>query len=276
MADIKYQSPVDFHTMVDHEPGPSLADQQAALPKRDRIVQICQSDHMFERVHALATILIINEKAFSGGLKVSEQLRMWQDRIKILSSPPWILLPILQAVTDSGTTWADTMTARPIMGADGLLTIALGHGAGYRELPLLTGCFGLIGSLFQRLWDQPEMDDLLETDDNFEIVASTIKSICDHTCRSCGLINRILIFMPDKSGKVVRKLRIDHKLGDTKAKQRYIRPDTRQSEASEPVWDKRQKDDYSWSRHQWSDQASWHQDDNWGTASSSSWSWSRP
>ncbi|OLP83235.1 hypothetical protein AK812_SmicGene36019 [Symbiodinium microadriaticum] len=54
------------------------------------------------------------------------------------------------------------------------------------------------------------MEDILETDDNFEIVACTFKSIYDQTCRSCGLINRIIIFMPDKNGKVVRKLRIDH------------------------------------------------------------------
>ena len=55
--------------MVDPEPGPSLKN---ALPKRDKIVQICQSDEMFTWVHALATILVINEKAFSGGLKVSD------------------------------------------------------------------------------------------------------------------------------------------------------------------------------------------------------------
>ena len=53
--------------MVDPEPGPSLEDQENALPKRDKIVQICQSDEMFTWMHALATILVINEKAFSGG-----------------------------------------------------------------------------------------------------------------------------------------------------------------------------------------------------------------
>ena len=99
---------------------------------------------MFEWVHALATILIINEKAFSGGLKVSEQLRMWQDRMRILATPPWILAPILLAMTDEGTTWTETMTARPVMGSEGMLTIALGEGPTYRELPRLTGFFGLI------------------------------------------------------------------------------------------------------------------------------------
>ena len=82
MTRVKYQGPVTIYAMVDPEPGPSLEDQENALSKRDKIAQICQSDEMFTWVHALATILIIDEKAFSGGLKVSEQLRMWQDRIR--------------------------------------------------------------------------------------------------------------------------------------------------------------------------------------------------
>ena len=109
---------------------------------------------MFTWVHALATILIINEKAFSGGLKVSEQLRMWQDRLRILAKPPWILAPLHLAVTEKGTTWAEAMTARPVMGTDGTLTIALGEGENYRVLLLLTGFFGVIGSLFKGIWDR--------------------------------------------------------------------------------------------------------------------------
>ena len=53
------------------------------------------------------------------------------------------------------------------------------------------------------------MHETLETHDNFEIVASTIKAIYDQTCRSCGLINRLIIYMPQE-GKQVRKMRIDH------------------------------------------------------------------
>ena len=111
----------------------------------------------------------------------------------------------------------------------------------HRELPLSTGFFGLIGSLFRGVWDQQDMEGILETDDNFEIVASTIKSIYDQTCRSCGLINRMIIFRPGKDGKVVRKLRTDHRLGDTKAKQRYLRPNKCQSEAAEPLAERGRK-----------------------------------
>ncbi|CAE7366353.1 unnamed protein product [Symbiodinium sp. KB8] len=113
----------------------------------------------------------------------------------------------------------------------------LGEVDKYRVLPQITGFFGIISSLFKRLWDQAEMHDTLATDDNFEIVA-----IYDQTCRSCGLINRLIIYMPAE-GKQVRKMRIDHRVGDTAAKQEWQRPDKRQSEALGPVSDKRQKDE---------------------------------
>ena len=248
------------------EPGPSLEDQENAMPKRDKIVQICQSDEMFTWIHALATILVISEKAISGGLKVSEQLRMWQDRMRILKKPSWIFAPLNLVQTEQGTTWAEAMTASPVMGTDGLLTIVLGEGANYRILPQITGFFGIISSLFKRLWDQAEMHATLETDDNFEIVASTIKAIYDQTCRSCGLINRLIIYMPAE-GKQVRKMRIDHRVGDTPAKQKLLRPDKRHSEALGPV----QKDEAARSRPQWDDR-SWWQSSDW-TSSSSSWQW---
>ena len=105
---------------------------------------------------------------------------------------------------------------------------------------------------------------------NFEIVASTIKAIYDQTCRSCGLINRLVIYMPTE-GKQVRKMRIDHIVGDTAAKQKWLRPDKRQSEALGLVSDKRQKDEAARSRPQW-DNRPWWQSSGWAS-SSSSWRW---
>ena len=67
------------------------------------------------------------------------------------------------------------------------------------------------------------MPSLLGTDDNFEIPASTIKPIYDQTCRTCGVTNRMIIFMPNKDDTRVRKLKFDHKLGDTLARQHYER-----------------------------------------------------
>ena len=190
MAEVKYQGPVTIHKMIDPVPGPSFEDQANAMPKRDKLIQICQSDEMFTWMHALATILVINEKAVLGGLKVSEQLRVWQDRIRILKKPPWIFAPLNMCRTIDNTSWEEAMTARPEMGTDGLLTIAIGHGPTYRLLPKITSFFGIIAGLFKKLWDQPEMHETLETDDNFEIVASTTKAIYDQTCRTCGVNNR--------------------------------------------------------------------------------------
>ena len=105
---------------------------------------------MFTWVHALATILVINQKAVIGGLKVSEQHKVWQDRIRILKKPPWIFAPLNLCKTNVNTTWAEAMTARPVMGTDGLLTIALGEGSDYRVLPKITSYFGIIAALFKR------------------------------------------------------------------------------------------------------------------------------
>ena len=51
----------------------------------------------------------------------------------------------------------------------------------------------------------------------------------------------MIIYMPDRAGKHVRKVRTGHRLGDTQAKMQYLRPDKRQSEVSEPFTKKRQK-----------------------------------
>ena len=69
----------------------------------------------------------------------------------------------------------------------------------------------------------------------------------------------MLIYMPESDGKKkkVRKVRIDHRLGDTQAKTRYVRPDKRQSDVAESLTEKRQKGGSSWSRRSWSGQTWW-------------------
>ena len=59
-------------------------------------------------------------------------------------------------------------------------------------------------------------------------------------------------YMP-KEGQQVRKMRIDHRVGDTPAKQKLLRPDKRQSEDQGPVSDERQKDETADSRQHWDD-----------------------
>ncbi|CAE7669811.1 unnamed protein product [Symbiodinium microadriaticum] len=116
-----------------------------------RLSRSANLNEMFTWVHALASILVISEKAFTAVdlKKVSEQLKMWQDRIRIRKKPPWIFAPLNLVQTEQGTTWEEAMTARPVMRPDGLLTIALGEGDQYRVLPKVTGFFGIISSLFK-------------------------------------------------------------------------------------------------------------------------------
>ncbi|CAE7399928.1 unnamed protein product [Symbiodinium necroappetens] len=76
------------------------------------------------------------------------------------------------------------------------------QGESYGEPDFITNYYGLLHSLCVHLWDHEDMGGLIETDDNFEIIASTLKSIYDQTCRSCGLINRMIIYMP-REGNVL-------------------------------------------------------------------------
>ena len=68
----------------------------------------------------------------------------------------------------------------------GQFTLSIGEGSRYVELKALTSFFGIIHSLFQHMWDRPEMSGILESDETFEIVASSIKCIYDQTCRRKG------------------------------------------------------------------------------------------
>ena len=125
-------------------------------------------------------------------------------------------------------------------------TLAIGEGDRYVELKASTVFYGIIHSLFQRMWDREEMNDILETDENFEIVASTLKCIYDQTCRKCGGMNRVIFYQP-KDGRVMRKLRIEHNKGDTEAylwnRQKEQRKEQkRQGEAPLSTADKRFRD----------------------------------
>ena len=142
----------------------------------------------------------------------------------------------------------------------------------------LSLCPRLIHSLFSRMWERREMHDILETDENFEIVASTMKCIYDQTCRKCGSDNRV-IFYQLKEGRTQRKLRIEHGKGDT---QGYLwhrqKEQKRMGDAPSSRTDKRPREGGSGSGYgdsQWSERGWWNRDyqGDSGSQSSSSWQW---
>ena len=232
---------------------------------RDRIVQICQSDHM-DWIYALATITIMKEPAITAGLTATEQILMWKHRVITLTA------------TDKGATWADVTAAKLVVGATGQLTLSIGDGDRYVELKAPTTFYGIIHSLFSRMWERREMHDILETDENFEIVASTMKCIYDQTCRKCGSDNRF-IFCQLKEGRTQRKLRIEHGKGDT---QGYLwhrqKEQKRMGDAPSSQTDKRPREGGSGSGYgdsQWSERGWWNRDyqGDSGSQSSSSWQW---
>ena len=154
--DVRYQGPVETTSLVSYSVNPSPEQEEEALPKRDRIVQACQSDHMLEWLHALATVTIMKEPAITGGRTASEQILMWRNRIANLSRVPWIFAPIKQTTTDKDATWADVTAAKLVVGVTGQLTLSIGEGDRYVELKAPTVFYGIIHSLFLHMWDRTE------------------------------------------------------------------------------------------------------------------------
>ena len=204
---------------------------------------------------------------------------LWKHRVNSLRKVPWIFAPISLAATDKGATWADVTAAKLVVGATGQLTLSIGEGDRYVELKAPTNFNGIIHSLFSRMWDRREMHDILETDENFEIVASTMKCIYDQTCRKCVSDNRV-IFYQLKEGRTQRKLRIEHGKGDT---QGYLwhrhKEQNRMGDAQSSQTDKRPREGGSGSGYgdsQWSERGWWNRDyqgDDSGSHSSGSWQW---
>eukprot|EP00439_Symbiodinium_sp_Y106_P005869 s1779_g1.t1 len=122
------------------------------------------------------------------------------------------------------------------------------------------------------------MSGILETDENFEIVASTIKCIYDQTCRKCAGLNRTITYQP-KDGRIQRKIRIEHNKGDTpaylwnrqKERDQQHGRDKRQVEAPSTRSDKRPHDGDPWPDQQWTG-GNWWQHGS-GSGSSSRWNW---
>ena len=131
--------------MISYTAHPS-PEEEAALPRRDRIVQICQSGHMLDWIYALATITIMKESAITGGLTATEQILMWKHRVNSLRRVPWIFAPITLTTTDKGATWADVTAAKLVVGATGQLTLSIGDGDRYVELKAPTTFYGILRS----------------------------------------------------------------------------------------------------------------------------------
>eukprot|EP00439_Symbiodinium_sp_Y106_P043494 s1357_g5.t1 len=209
---------------------------------------------------------------------------MWRNRIANLSRVPWIFDPIKLTATDKDATWADVTAAKLVVGATGQFTLSIKEGDRYVELKASTVFYGIIHSLFQRMWDREKMN-ILETDENFEIVASTLKCIYDQTCRKCGGMNRVIFyyFYQPRDGRVMRKLRIEHNKGETDAylwnrQKEHRKEQKRQGDTPLSQTDKRFRDGESgYDDSQWSESSWWHRDkyDDSGSKSSGSSHWRR-
>ena len=93
--------------------------------------------------------------------------------------------------------------------------MATGSGASYKELDRATQVHGLIGSLFCKMWDHPDLVRHLRTYDDFDLVASTILTIYNETAKASGLGARMMKYVAKRPGEEPpRKMRIEHSKGD--------------------------------------------------------------
>ena len=134
----------------------------------------------------MASFNVLAAPPVLGGLTAAEQQPLWTSRVDALKEVPPLFAAIRQCVTDSGGTWDAIATARRTMSAEGKAVVATGHGASYKELDRATQVHGLIGSLFCKMWDHPDLARHLQTYEDFDLVASTILTIYNETAKASG------------------------------------------------------------------------------------------
>ena len=104
--------------------GKPIGGRSGARTSQERVVQICQSDHIL-RLHALATILGHKRK---GHHRRPYIVGASPDVAELHQDPSADAVDPGTQYRDEESTWADAMTARLMVDADGQLTISLGQG----------------------------------------------------------------------------------------------------------------------------------------------------
>ena len=164
---------------------------------------------MSEWLHALASILVIKEKAVTGGFTASGQVRVWQNRIRTLKHK-------------SRGLWHPSSRRRPTRNTMGRGNDSPTHcWPAHHRPPSVRG--RPTGSCHLLLATSVSLAPFLctlGTKMKCRILASTIKSIHNQTCRTCGVTQRLIIFMPNKDG--TRWLVWPQLLGDLREPPRFV------------------------------------------------------
>ena len=99
-------------------------------------------------IRALANFQVLGSPVILGGLLSQEQRPLWARRIRDLSAVPRLFL-----------TWDKILTACQVLTKEGKVTVATGHEETYVELSSPTKIHGLVGDLYQKMWEHPTLRD---------------------------------------------------------------------------------------------------------------------
>ncbi|CAE7244687.1 unnamed protein product [Symbiodinium sp. CCMP2456] len=148
----QFEPPVEGTAMVPYvaqDPPPTVKPMSQLT--REDVLHELESPALQRWILSIANFQVLGSPTVIGGLTPQEQRPLWQSRIEALAHVPR-LFPIDEVRTEKGLTWDLAMTVRPVLTAEGKITVATGHGRDYYEMATPTKVHGLISALFQRMW----------------------------------------------------------------------------------------------------------------------------
>ena len=283
-----YKPPTTGAPQMDYQEPPA----PIRLPDLTRadLVRMLSTPILQDWIRAMASFNVLASPVVLRGLTAVEQQPLWASRVEALRDVPPLFDAIQQCATDSGGTWEAITTARRTLSEEGKPIVATGSGDTYKELDRPTQLHGLIGGLFVKMWDHPDLTRHLRTYADFDLVANTILTIYNETAKSAGLPSRMMKYAAKRPGEEPpRKMRIEHSKGDRPPPPAPL-PSYKRPQQQQPPDGKRQRElghpssssapsgdvmpdqawDWQWA-WQWQEQDwNWHEQDQ-----SSRWSWRR-
>ena len=118
------------------------------------------------------------------GLSAHEQQPLWATRVDALRQVPPLFEASKMAKTTTGLTWDVAMSVRRVLTKEGRVTTATGTGDTYRELETPTKVHGLVGAVFNKMWEEESLSRHFPTYQEFDLVATTIRTVYNETARS--------------------------------------------------------------------------------------------
>ena len=152
---------------------------------------------------------VLTQQMLLGGLEYDELLPLWAKRMRVIPTPPPLFESIKLARTERGVTWHVIETAKLVAADNGLVAVATGKDETYTVLDRGSKLQGALSALFGKMWDYPPLSDIVQDNNRFMLIATSIKAVYDHTARKMQLQARLVVA---QHGKHVH---VKHNCGDS-------------------------------------------------------------